>query len=102
MIITTLLLPLGHIPFTINLCFTTEGKLATMLIITFSWGFRTSFLVSTTHQQNRNHGSSFTGISRHRALVLQRLMSERELEEKNNKKKSRNPIWHPGPDDPGS
>jgi hypothetical protein len=31
-----------------NLGFTTEGKLAAMLIITFSWGFRTSFLASTT------------------------------------------------------
>jgi hypothetical protein len=25
-----------------------------MLIITFSWGFPTSFLVSTTHQRNNN------------------------------------------------
>jgi hypothetical protein len=26
-----------------------------VLIITFSWGFPTSFLVSTTHQRNSNH-----------------------------------------------
>jgi hypothetical protein len=38
----------------INLGFTTEGKLAVVLIITFSWGFPTSFLVSTTHQRNSN------------------------------------------------
>jgi hypothetical protein len=38
----------------INLGFTTEGKLAVVLIITFSWGFLTSFLVSTTHQRNNN------------------------------------------------
>jgi hypothetical protein len=38
----------------INLGFTTEGKLAAVLIITFSWGFPTSFLVLTTHQQNSN------------------------------------------------
>jgi hypothetical protein len=25
-----------------------------VLIITFSWGFPTSFLVSTTHQRNNN------------------------------------------------
>jgi hypothetical protein len=31
-----------------NLGFTTEEKLAVVLIITFSWGFPTSFLVSTT------------------------------------------------------
>jgi hypothetical protein len=31
-----------------NLGFTTEGKLADVLIITFSWGFPTSFLASTT------------------------------------------------------
>jgi hypothetical protein len=31
-----------------NLGFTTEGKLAAVLIITFSWGFPTSFLASTT------------------------------------------------------
>jgi hypothetical protein len=37
-----------------NLGFTAEGKLATVLIITFSWGFPTSFLVSTIHQQNNN------------------------------------------------
>jgi hypothetical protein len=30
------------------------GKLAAVLIITFTWGFPTSFLVSTTHQQNSN------------------------------------------------
>jgi hypothetical protein len=35
----------------INLGFITEGKLAVVLIITFSWGFRTSFLVSITHQR---------------------------------------------------
>jgi hypothetical protein len=31
-----------------NLGFTTEGKLAAVLIITFSWGFPKSFLASTT------------------------------------------------------
>jgi hypothetical protein len=31
-----------------NLGFTTEGKIAVVLIITFSWGFPTSFLASTT------------------------------------------------------
>jgi hypothetical protein len=31
-----------------NLGFITEVKLAVVLIITFSWGFRTSFLASTT------------------------------------------------------
>jgi hypothetical protein len=31
-----------------NLGFTTEGKLVDVLIITFSWGFPTSFLASTT------------------------------------------------------
>jgi hypothetical protein len=31
-----------------NLGFTTEGNLAVVLIITFSWGFPTSFLASTT------------------------------------------------------
>jgi hypothetical protein len=30
------------------------GKLAVVLIITFSWGFPTSFLVSSTHQRNSN------------------------------------------------
>jgi hypothetical protein len=30
------------------------GKLTAVLIITFSWGFPTSFLVSTTHQRNSN------------------------------------------------
>jgi hypothetical protein len=30
------------------------GKLAAVLIITFSWGFPTSFLVSTTCEQNNN------------------------------------------------
>jgi hypothetical protein len=38
----------------INLDFTTEGKLPVVLIITFSWGFPTSFLMSTTHQRNSN------------------------------------------------
>jgi hypothetical protein len=38
----------------INLGFTTEGKLAAVLIITFSWGFPTSFLVSNTYQRNSN------------------------------------------------
>jgi hypothetical protein len=38
----------------INLGFTTEGKLAAVIIITFSWGFPISFLVSTTHQRNSN------------------------------------------------
>jgi hypothetical protein len=38
----------------INHGFTTEGKLADVLIITFSWGFPTSFLVSTTHQRKSN------------------------------------------------
>jgi hypothetical protein len=31
-----------------NLGFTTEGKLAVVLIVTFSWGFPRSFLASTT------------------------------------------------------
>jgi hypothetical protein len=31
-----------------NLGFTTEEKLAVVLIITFSWGFLTSFLASST------------------------------------------------------
>jgi hypothetical protein len=31
-----------------NLGFTTEGKLAVVLLITFPWGFPTSFLASTT------------------------------------------------------
>jgi hypothetical protein len=31
-----------------NLGFTTEGKIAAVLIITFSWGFPTSFLASST------------------------------------------------------
>jgi hypothetical protein len=35
------------------------GKLAAMLIITFSWSFPTSFLVSTTHQRNNNHPSTY-------------------------------------------
>jgi hypothetical protein len=38
----------------INLGFTTEAKLATVLIITFSSGFQTSFLASITRQQNSN------------------------------------------------
>jgi uncharacterized membrane protein len=38
----------------INLGFTTEGKLAAVLIITFSWGFPTSFLASTTRLQDNN------------------------------------------------
>jgi hypothetical protein len=38
----------------INFHFTTEGKLVVVLIVTFSWGFPTSFLVSTTRQQNNN------------------------------------------------
>jgi hypothetical protein len=29
-----------------------------VLIITFSWGFPTSFLVSTTHQRNSNQGAA--------------------------------------------
>jgi hypothetical protein len=38
----------------INLGFITKGKLAVVLIITFSWGFPTSFLVSATNQRNCN------------------------------------------------
>jgi hypothetical protein len=37
--------------------FHNRGKLAAVLIITFSWGFPTSFLVSTTHRQNSNQAA---------------------------------------------
>jgi hypothetical protein len=37
-----------------NIGFTTEGKLAAVLIITFSWGFPTSFLASTIRQRDNN------------------------------------------------